>query len=122
MIRIRNYNNIIDIDIEIEEPIETKKITYYLDPIIGKRTIDYEYSTLLNFIFFLQNNQDATKQVPIELYNELIGAIRQEDKKLKKKFLKTPSPYVQAFFNHNNHYITSFYDCINKIKKGVICI
>ena len=122
MIRIINYNNIIDIDIQIQEPIKTNKKNSYLDAIIGNRSIEFQDSSLINFIFFLQNNQEVTNLIPIELYNELIKTIKQENKKIRKKFLKAPSFYVQAFFNHNNQYISSFYDCINKIKKGVLCI
>lgn len=79
-------------------------------------------SYMYNFIFFLQNNKEATKLIPLELYKELIKTIRQENKKIKRKFLKAPSFYVHAFFNHNNQYISSFYECINKIKKGSLCI
>ena len=122
MIKIINYNNIIDIDIEIKEPIKTNKTTSYLDPIIGNSSIEFQDSTPFNFIFFLQNNQEATNLVPIELYKELIKIIRQENKKLKRQFLKSPSFYVQAFFNHNNQYITPFYNCLEKIKKGALCI
>ena len=122
MIRIKNYKNIIDIDIEIEEPFKTKFVNSYLDPIIGNRSIEFQDCSLLNFIFFLQNNQEATNLIPIELYRELIKTIKQENKKLKMKFLKGPSFYVHAFFNHNNEYITPFYECIEKIKKGTLCI
>ena len=122
MIKIINYNNIIDIDIQIQEPIKTTIKASYLDLIIGNRSVEYQDCSLINFIFFLQNNQEATNLIPLELYKELIKAIKQDDKKIKRKFLKAPSFYVQAFFNHNNEYITPFYDCIEKIKKGVICI
>lgn len=122
MIKIINYNNIIDIDIEIKEPFKSNFTTSYLDPIIGNRSIEYQDSNLINFIFFLQNNQDATNLIPLELYKQIIKAIRQEDKKIKRKFLKAPSFYVQAFFNHNNQYINAFYDCIDIIKKGTLCI
>lgn len=122
MIKIINYNNIVDIDIEIKEPFKSNFTSSYLDPIIGNRSIEYQDCNLINFIFFLQNNQEATNLIPLELYKEMIKAIRQEDKKIKKRFLKAPSFYVQAFFNHNNEYISSFYDCIEIIKKGTLCI
>ena len=115
MIKIINYNNIIDIDIEIQEPIKTKTKIYYLDPIIGNRSTEIELCKYIYFIFFLQNNQDATKLVPIELYNEIMKIIKEENKKLKRKFLKSTSPYIQAFFNHNNQYISAFCDCIEII-------
>ena len=122
MIKILNYNNIIDIDIEIQEPIKTKFKTSYLNPIIGNRSIEYEDCKIVNFIYFLQNNKEATNLIPLELYKELIKVIRQEDIKIKRKLLKTTSPYIQAFFNHNNQYIGAFCNCIEKLKKGGLCI
>ena len=122
MIKILNYNNLIDIEIEIQETKKTDFKTYYLDPIIGNRSIEIELCKYIYYIFFLQNNQEALKLVPIELYKELIKVIRQEDKKTKRKLLKSTSPYIQAFFNHNNQYISAFCDCIDKLRKGGLCI
>lgn len=122
MIKILNYNNIIDIDIEIEEPIKTKTKTYYLDPIIGNYSIEIELCKYIYFIYFLQKNQEATKLIPVELYKELVKIIKQDDKKQKRKLLKSTSPYIQAFFNHNNQYISAFCECIEIIKKGTLCI
>ncbi len=122
MIRILNYNNIIDIDVEIQEPTKKETRTYYLDPIIGNRSIEIELCQYIYFIYFLQNNQEATKLIPIELYNELIKVTRQEDKKQKRKLLKSTTPYIQAFFNHNNQYISAFCNCIEIVKRGALCL
>ena len=122
MIKIINYNNIIDIDIEIQEPKKIKNRTSYLDAIIGNRSIEIELCKYFYFIFFLQNNQEATELIPIELYKELIKIVKQDDKKQKRKLLKSTSPYIQAFFNHNNQYISAFCNCIDIFKKGALCI
>ena len=49
MIRIINYNNIIDIDIEIQEPIKKNNRTSYLDAIIGNRSIEFQLLSILYF-------------------------------------------------------------------------
>lgn len=122
MLKIKSYNNIIDIDIEIVKPFKSNFPTSYLNPIIGNRSIEIELCKYIYFIYFLQNNQEATQLIPIELYKELIKIVKQDDKKQKRKLLKSTSPYIQAFFNRNNQYISAFCNCIEKIKKGVLCL
>ena len=79
-------------------------------------------SYMYNFIFFLQNNKEVTQLIPLELYKQIMKVIRQDNKMIKRKLLKSTSYYIQAFFNHNNQYITPFYNCIEIIKKGNLCI
>ena len=85
--------------------LKTKKINS-----LSKLPEQAHKGDMYNFIYFLQQNQEATNLIPLVLYKQIIKVIRQEDKKTKRKLLKSTSPYIFKLFliiiiNISHHFI-----------------